>query len=130
MDVLAVIPKEQPDHASLTILVNQIASGLMNWQDDVTGQWRKNVVYQQGTDDDFDEEASDLIAASFLKAVRIGALKETEHKAFATKSYELVKSRIGSALLQAEYDAFQKALASAKPVPRKAPIRKTSSSKR
>lgn len=124
VDVLAVIPKEQPDRATLTVLVNQLAEGLMHWKGAESHQWSQNLVYSDGEEVTPDAAATELITAAYLKALRLELIKESDYKAFATATYDAAKARGCGALLTAEYDAYQKALAAKKAPVRKAPVRR------
>lgn len=125
VDVLAVIPKEQPDKATLSLLVKQIAEGLQHWQHPDSKMWVKNLVYADGDTTETDAEATELIASAYLKALRLDLLKDTDYKAFAVSTYEAAKARGCGQLLQAEYTAYTKARTPAKKPVNRTPVRRT-----
>lgn len=125
VDVLAVIPKEQPDKATLSLLIAQVAEGLQNWQQSDSKMWTKQLVYSDGESPETDEEATDLIASAYFKALRLDFLKDSDYKTFAIATYEAAKTRGCGQLLKAEYDAYIKARTPVKKPASRTPVRRT-----
>lgn len=45
VDVLEVMPKDQPDYAAIRSMFNQVAAGLKRWQDNESGVWYQLLQY-------------------------------------------------------------------------------------
>lgn len=123
VDVLAIIPKEQPDRASLSLLVEQIAEGLMHWNHPESHLWANQIVYTDSNVSDFDVQASDLIISTYLKALRLGMIKDTVYKTFVNTTAQAAENRGCSDLVKSELAAYKKLVAPKKPVQR-APARR------
>jgi unsaturated rhamnogalacturonyl hydrolase len=86
IDVLDYLPTDHPGHPKLLEILNQVASGIKNYQDPKTGLWFQ-VLDQGGREGNYHEAtASAMFTYALLKASRKGYISN-DYNAIAMKAY-------------------------------------------
>ena len=98
VDVLEVMPKHHPDYTKLNGILNQVAEGLKQWQDDESGVWYQLLQYDDsfvgtcGIKNYLEASASCMFTYSYLKGLRLGLLDES-YRPVAERAYNgLIKT--------------------------------------
>ena len=106
VDVLESMPKQHADYATLCNIVNEVATGLAQYQDAETGCWYQLLQYDgtmtaDGKGDTINENvynvsdnsnylessASSMFTYAYLKGIRIGILDKSIYTSVAQKAY-------------------------------------------
>ena len=107
VDVLEVMPKHHPDYTKLNGILNQVAEGLKQWQDDESGVWYQLLQYDatqtaDGKGDSIDGKTynigtqanyleascSGIFTYAYWKGIRLGLLDKAEYAPVAEKAYQ------------------------------------------
>lgn len=92
-DVLEMMPQSHADYAGLKDILQQVAEGLRQWQDDKSGVWYQLLQYDDtfvgecGSKNYLEASASCMFTYSYLKALRLGLIPES-YRATAEKAYQ------------------------------------------
>lgn len=107
VDVLEIMPQDHPDYKHLVSIINEVADGLLSYQDKETGCWNQLLQYDTTTKSDnigdtasngeiynkcdktnYNEaSASAMFTYAYLKGIRLGILNDTKYKDMANKAY-------------------------------------------
>lgn len=106
IDVLEWMPKSHPHYPNLLDIANQIAKGLIKYQDQTSGCWYQLLQYDAGKTADnigdiingtvynqcdrpnfLESSASSMFSYAYLKGIRLGILDKSTYMPFALKAY-------------------------------------------
>jgi unsaturated rhamnogalacturonyl hydrolase len=107
VDVLEVMPKDNPDYAALRANVNQVAAGLKRWQDKNSGVWYQLLQYDSTMKGDgkgdvvngktynictasnyLESSCSSIFTYAYFKGMRLGLLDKATYMSTAEKAYQ------------------------------------------
>lgn len=103
IEVLEVMPKSQVGYNQLIDILKDIAAGVKDWQDDATGCWYQLIAYNSdktgecGNKNYVESTASNLLAYSLLKGIRLGLLDKSQYEESAAKAFNgIVKAFVNT----------------------------------
>lgn len=107
VDVLEIMPKNHADYKSLVSIVNDVAAGLAQYQDRVSGCWYQLLQYDASKHADgkgdlingqvynncdkanyLESSASSMFTYAYYKGIRLGVLNKTKYLPIAKKAYK------------------------------------------
>ncbi len=93
-DVLAMMPADHPDYASIAGIFAQVADGIRRWQDPQSGVWYQLLQYDdsftsaRGRHNYLEASASCMFTYALFKGMRLGLLDQAEFGPVALKAYD------------------------------------------
>lgn len=94
VDVLALMPKEHPDYATVADIFEQVADGICRWQDPDSGVWYQLLQYDdtyvsaRGNRNYLEASASCMFTYALFKGIRLGLLDSEKIGPVAMKAYD------------------------------------------
>jgi len=93
IETMEVMPKNMAGYNQLKIYLNQIAEGVIAWQDEASGCWYQLINYDStktgdcGTANYLESTSSSLLTYGLLKGIRTGLLDSDKYRSKAEKAY-------------------------------------------
>lgn len=98
VEVLEDMPKTQAGYNQLKEILEDVATGVKDWQDEASGCWYQLIAYNRdmkgecGTENYLESTSSSLITYSLLKGIRLGLLDKGSYEETANKAFNGVVS--------------------------------------
>lgn len=93
-DVLGMMPEEHPDYKAVAEIFDDVANGILKWQDEKSGVWYQLLQYNgsfkssEGTSNYLEASASSMFTYALLKGLRLGLLDYADFEEAAQKAYD------------------------------------------